>query len=53
MECIHQILCNLFHGEKGLKDPRDEALVRAAYAILFPHMDNVLRKEDVDSNSKC
>lgn len=34
LDVIYQIRCNLFHGAKGLKDERDNNLVKLAYDIL-------------------
>ena len=38
MDCVYQVRCNLFHGDKAFSDERDHALVKAAYTIVWTHM---------------
>lgn len=38
MECVYQVRCNLFHGDKSIDDERDNKLVKAAHTIVAAHL---------------
>lgn len=43
MECVYQVRCNLFHGDKQVDDERDNKLVEAAHAIVSIHLKSKLQ----------
>ena len=40
MDCVYQVRCNLFHGDKRIDNENDFKHVEAAYTIVHSHMEN-------------
>ena len=53
MECVYQVRCNLFHGDKTVDEERDNNLVRAANTIVLSHLDFVLNEFRNSSSNLC
>ena len=47
LDCLYQVRCNLFHGNKALNDSQDEKLVRYAYVSLKKFLEKLYKKEGI------